>query len=58
MRNYDNVTVNVLRIELCDLLLACLAAQDLASDNGEKWSRLHDKLKHQLDDYDLAHYDI
>lgn len=52
MRNSLNVTVDVTRIELCDLLLACLAARDKANDGGKKWDRLHDKLKAQLDGFD------
>lgn len=48
MRNQFKTTVNVTMIELCDLLLACLAAKELANDEGKKWDRLHDKLKEQL----------
>ena len=35
---------------LCDLLLACTLI-DRASD-GQKWAKLHDKLKAVLDDFD------
>lgn len=50
--NQRTVTVKISRIELCDLLLACTSAQYQANDGGEKWKRLHDKLKSQLDDFD------
>jgi hypothetical protein len=52
MRNEASVYVKVSRIELCDLLLSCLAASDMANDGGEKWNRLHDKLKDQLEAFD------
>lgn len=52
MRNDFKTTVNVTRIEICDLLLACLAAKEMANDGGKKWDRLHDKLKEQLEELD------
>ena len=52
MLNDMTVNVEVKRIELCDLLLATLAAQELANDSGEKWKRLHEKLKNILNDFD------
>lgn len=44
--------VKMKRIDICDLLLACLAAKSLANDAGAKWNRLHDMLKQQLEDLD------
>lgn len=53
MRNSMTMsTLNLTRLETCDLLLACLAARDEANDGGEKWQRLHDKIKAQLDEFD------
>jgi len=52
MRNSFETTLKVNRLEICDLLLACLAARELANDGGEKWNRLHDKLKEQLKELD------
>ena len=48
--NQRTVTVKIKRAELCDLLLACTLI-DRASD-GQKWAKLHDKLKAVLDDFD------
>ena len=45
MRNEFKTTVQVKRINICDLMLACLAAKELANDDGKKWVRLHDELK-------------
>lgn len=50
--NYKTVTLKLKRIEICDLLLATLAAKQLANDGGKKWEELHDKLKTILDDFD------
>lgn len=52
MLNDMTVNVEIKRIELCDLLLATLAAQKCANDGGMKWMRLHDKLKNILDEFD------
>ena len=52
MRNHFTTHIEIERIEICDLLLACLAAKELANDSGEKWDRLHDKLKMQLETLD------
>lgn len=52
MKNNFNTTIEVKRIEICDLMIACLAAKQMANDGGEKWDRLHDKLKAQLDELD------
>ncbi len=52
MINANEVTVKLNRIDICDLLLACLAAKDMTNDAGKKWDRLHDELKAQLKAYD------
>lgn len=52
MNNYADVKIELKRIEVCDLLLACLAAKELSNDGGKKWDRLHDKLKAQLKELD------
>ena len=50
--NEKTVTVKLKRIELCDLLLACTALDSTSDDNTTKWSKLHDKLRDILDDFD------
>ena len=52
MRNNFKTTIAVKRIDICDLMLACLAAKEAANDEGKKWDRLHDLLKEQLDELD------
>jgi hypothetical protein len=52
MRNNFKTTIEVKRIDICDLMLACLAAKEAANDEGKKWDRLHDLLKEQLDELD------
>lgn len=52
MRNEFKTTLQVKRIDICDLMLACLAAKELANDSGTKWDRLHDELKRQLNELD------
>ena len=52
MRNEFKTTLQVKRIDICDLMLACLAAKDLAYDSGTKWDRLHDELERQLNELD------
>ena len=44
--------LNVTRREALDICLACTAAQQLAGDGGRKWSKLHDRIKQQIDEYD------
>lgn len=48
--NNTNLILSLSRIEVCDMLLACLAAQEAANDGGEKWKRLHDKIRDQIRD--------
>ena len=55
MTNEKIVTVKIKRIELCDLLLACTALDDVTDETTKKWAKLHDKLKEILDDYDSKH---
>ena len=43
------ITVTFTRLELCDLMLACIAAQYSANDGGAKWKRLN-KIIHQMID--------
>ncbi len=52
MRNEFKTTLQVKRIDICDLMLACLEAKELANDSGTKWDRLHDELKRQLNELD------
>lgn len=52
MRNQFETTIKVKRIEICDLMIACLAAAQAANDGGEKWYKLHDKLQAQLTELD------
>lgn len=50
--NEFKTTLQVKRIDICDLMLACLAAKELSNDDGKKWVRLHDELKRQLNELD------
>ena len=52
MRNQFETTIRVQRIDICDLMLACLAAKEAATDGGKKWDKLHDKLGAQLAELD------
>lgn len=52
MRNEFKTTLQVTRKDICELMLACTAAKSLANDKGEKWNRLHDELKRQLEELD------
>lgn len=40
------------RHELISLILACTAADNLASEGTKKWKRIHDKLQRMLLEYD------
>lgn len=53
--NYKIMTLELNRIDVCDLLLACLSAAENANDKGSKWIRLHDKIKSQLESFDREH---
>lgn len=50
MKNYEEMTLTLTRIEVCDLLLACISAEEVSG--AEKWMKLHDKIKKQLDKAD------
>lgn len=52
MRNQFEATIKITRGEMCDLLLACTNAQYSANDGGQKWERLYDKIKEQLEELD------
>ena len=49
MRNNFQTTIQLRRIDICDLMIACLAAKEAANDGGKKWDELHEKLKWQLE---------
>lgn len=54
MLNEMDMTLNLKRIDVCDLELACLAAKELANDEGKKWDRLYKVLKEQLNTFDKS----
>jgi len=54
--NNDSViTLNLKRIEVCDLLLATLAAHQGTEGRAKKWMELHEKIGKQLHETDKAH---
>lgn len=50
--NQTPMTLNIRRIDICDLLIACTVAKETAMDGGEKWEKLHDEIKRQLNEQD------
>ena len=52
MRNEFKTTIQLRRIDICDMMLACLAAKELANGEGKKWDRLRETLKSQLEELD------
>lgn len=50
--NYTLTELTLRRIDICDLLLACLCAERSANDGGKKWRKLHDEIKEQLKEFD------
>ena len=48
--NASTMKVELSRIEVCDLLIACLAAEH--ETGAKKWRSLHEKLKAQLEAFD------
>ena len=52
MRNQFKSHIEVTRIEICDLVLACTLLDQRTDDSTTKWRKLHDKLKAQLDELD------
>lgn len=52
MRNGVHTAVRLRRIDICDLMLACTCAEFSANDGGEKWKRLREELRKQLEELD------
>lgn len=48
--NQKEMTLKLMRAEVCDLLLACTAVEE--ETGAKKWSELHDKLMQMLDKFD------
>lgn len=48
MTNEFKTTLQVKRIDICNLMLACTAAKQLSNDSGKKWDELRENLKNQL----------
>ena len=48
--NQKEMTLELTRIEVCDLMLACGLLGNPNFDN--KWDRLHDKLREMIDEFD------
>lgn len=53
LRNEKTVNLKLRRIDVCDLLIACNAAEDKIG--AKKWKDLHDKLRSILDEWDKAY---
>lgn len=51
MRNGMTIYLKFTRVDVCDLLLACFAAEKM-SHGATKWAMLHDKIERQLEDFD------
>lgn len=55
---YNNetvITLNLKRIEVCDLLLATLIEHLNTEKRAKKWMQLHEKIGKQLHETDKAH---
>ena len=53
--NQKTVSLKLKRIEICDLLLACIAVSESLEGDGQtakKWDDLHDKLGAILKEFD------
>lgn len=50
MRNNIKTTLQLRRVDICDLMIACTAAK--RASGAKKWDELHDELKRQLDELD------
>lgn len=49
--NQKTITVKLSRGDVCELMIACAwAARD---GDGEKWKKLHDILREQVDAFDV-----
>jgi len=53
--NNSIINIELTRIEVCDLLIACTTTRNTANDGGRKWERLHDNIKQQLKETDKEH---
>lgn len=53
MTNEMNISMELKRIDICDLLIACDMAGDISG--AEKWDLLHDKLAAILNKFDAEH---
>lgn len=64
MLNQKTITIKLKRIEVCDLLIACLIAKACSIADGDadydsnKWSKLHTLLKEQLDNFDKKYEEV
>lgn len=56
MLNGMTMNVNLKRIEICDLMIACTCAEYSANDGGKKWKNLHDKLEQMLNEFDAENF--
>lgn len=52
--NYMDMNVTLKRIEVIDMMLACVEHMD-HTGHPNKWNRLHDSLKKQLEEFDQKH---
>lgn len=52
MRNGIETSINLRRIDICNLMMACTLTKQTANDGGKKWDKLHDLLKAKLDEMD------
>ena len=53
--NQKTIKMELKRIEICDLLIACTAL--MHETGADKWEELHDKLSNILADFDDKHID-
>lgn len=53
MSNEMTITLTLSRHDLCNLLLACTNAH--LDSGAEKWIKLHDELREQLELFDAKH---
>ena len=58
MLNGKTVALELKRIDICDLMLACTVLDTETPEENQKWAKLHDKLKIILDKFDEAQEDI
>lgn len=50
--NHKTVTLKLERIEVCNLLLACTAMDQVTDEETQKWHKLHEKIRQILNDWD------